>query len=124
MKRYIEIAVDVILAFAAYYWLGWIGFALWALFVMSWLMLQAIDNQHLTMKLLSQMLLRLPDRCAFCHREIVDEGGVFDEEGIYHEKCSDALFSLEEHRRIAGVPYREAIQVAKPRTQKNAADAP
>jgi hypothetical protein len=34
---------------------------------------------------MNTLLSRLSDRSAFCHREIVDEGGVLDEDGIYHE---------------------------------------
>jgi hypothetical protein len=52
-----------------------------------------------------------------CHREIVDEGGVFDEEGIYYEKCLDKLDSLEELRKEAGVSAREAIHRPRPISQ-------
>jgi hypothetical protein len=114
LKQYIEMAVDVAVAFAAYYWLSWVGFALWVFFVMSRFCIQLISNQQVMMKTL---LSRLPDRCAFCHREIVDEAGVFDEEGICHAKCSEMLFSLEEHRKIAGVSSRDAIHKPQPRSQ-------
>ncbi len=112
MKRYVEIAVDVAVAFAAYYFLGWIGFALWTLFVVSWFATKLISNQQVIMKTL---LSRLPDRCAFCHREIVDEGGVFDDAGIYHGACLDKLESLEELRKETGVSSAEAIH--KPRVR-------
>ena len=62
------------------------------------------------------LLSRLPDRCAFCHREIVDEGGVFDEQRIYHAACSDKLESLEGLRKEAGVPLSEAIHKPKAKT--------
>jgi hypothetical protein len=115
-KRYAEIAeivIDVAVAFAAYHWLGWIGFSLWVLFLGCWFVRQLVSDQHVIMKAL---LSRLPDRCAFCHREIVDEGGVFDENGIYHEKCLDKRDSLEAHRKEAGVQAHEAIHRPQPRT--------
>ncbi len=114
-KRYLEIAIDAVLAGAFYHFLGWIGFALFAFVAVSWFCLQLIDAQNVTMKTL---LSRLPDRCAFCHREIVDEGGVFDEDGIYHAACSEKLESLEGLRKEAGVPSSQAIH--KPRFVKKA----
>jgi len=51
-----------------------------------------------------------------CHREMVDEGGIVDEEGIYHEACMDKLESLEELRKEAGVPSLEAIHKPKVRS--------
>ncbi len=113
LKRYAEIGADVAIAWVAFRLFGWIGLALWALFVISWFATQLISNQQIIMKTL---LSRLPDRCAFCHREIVDEGGVFDEEGIYHAACSDKLDSLEGLRKEAGVPSAEAIHKPKART--------
>ena len=112
-NRYPEIVIDVVLAGTFYHFWGWIGFALFAFVVLSWFFLQLIDTQNVTMKTL---LSRLPDRCAFCHREIVDEGGVFDEDGIYHAACSDKLESLEDLRKEAGVTSAEAIQ--KPRLRR------
>jgi len=112
-KAYTEIAIDVAVAFAAYYFFGWIGFALWVLFVFSWFAVQLIRDQRTMMQTL---LSRLPDRCAFCHREIVDEGGVFDDEGIYHSACFDKLEGLEDLRIEAGVPSSEAIH--KPRAAR------
>jgi hypothetical protein len=106
LERYVEVVVDVAVGFGAYYFLGWIGLALWALLVMSWLATQLTRNQQIIMKTL---LSRLPDRCAFCHREILDEGGVFDEQSIYHSACADKLESLEELRKEAGVPASEAF---------------
>ena len=86
LKRYVEIGVDAAVACTAYYLFGWIGFAVWAFFVISWFLIQLVGDQRTIM---NTLLSRLPDRCAFCHREIVDEGGVFDEEGIYHKACAD-----------------------------------
>jgi hypothetical protein len=106
LKTYAEIGVGVAIAAGAHYFLGWIGFALWALVVVIWFAVQVISNQKVIMKTL---LSRLPERCAFCHREIVDEGGTFDENGIYHHACADKLESLEDLRKEAGVPYSEAI---------------
>ena len=47
------------------------------------------------------LLSRLPDRCAMCHREIVDESGTTDmdlegETKIYHEACSERLDAMRE----------------------------
>jgi hypothetical protein len=39
----------------------------------------------------------------------VDEGGILDEDSIYHEACLEKLESLEELRKEAGVPLSEAI---------------
>ncbi len=105
-KTYAEVAIDVAVAFVAYYFLGWVGFALWVFFVVSWFAVQLIGYQRTMMQTL---LSRLPDRCAFCHREIVDEGGIFDEDGIYHAACLDKLEALEDLRMEAGVPISEAV---------------
>jgi hypothetical protein len=40
---------------------------------------------------MSTLLSPLPHRCAMCHRELVDEGKIIYQEGIYHEACSDKL---------------------------------
>lgn len=115
LKQYIEIAVDVAFACGAYRLFGWIGFAVWCFFNLSLFASRLMEHQQLISKTL---LSRLPDRCAFCHREIVDEGGTFDEEGIYHEACLEKLDSLEELRKEAGVPYSEAIHRPKPAVMK------
>lgn len=88
LSQYGEIAVDIAVAVAAYYFLHWVGFALWAFFVLCNYGYQ-ITNYQKTM--MNTLLSRLPDRCAMCHREIVDEGGIMDDdgEGIYHENCMD-----------------------------------
>jgi len=108
-----ELVGDAVVAYVAYRLFGWIGFAVWTLFVMTHFLYQLLIVQR-TMS--ATLLSRLPDRCAFCHREIVDEAGVFDEEGIYHQTCSDKLNSLEELREEAGVRYSEAIQRPQPRS--------
>lgn len=113
-KKYLEVAVDSAVAVAAYYIAGWIGLAIWALVVLSYFLVRVLESQE-TIK--RTLLSRLPDRCAFCHREIVDEGGVFDEVGIYHAECSDKLYALEGLRREVGVPRNEAIHM--PRARKS-----
>ncbi len=113
-KRYIEVGVNAAFASGAYYLVGWIGVAGWAIVVISWSLTQLIDDQRIIM---NTLLSRLPDRCAVCHREIVDEGGVVDKEGIYHGACAHKLDSLEELRKDAGVPASEAIHRPRPRTQ-------
>lgn len=119
LKLYIEITVDVAVAYGAYYLFGWIGLSLWALFVISWFLVQVISNQSAAIKNQALILARLPERCAFCHREILDEGGTFDDVGIYHEACIEKLESLEELRKEAGVPFSEAIH--RPRPSKKSA---
>jgi hypothetical protein len=113
LKRYAEIALDVAIGSIGYYYLGWIGLALWALFLICNYLYQMCSDQKIMM---NTLLSRLPDRCAFCHREIVDEGGVFDEDGIYHEACSEKLESLEGLRKEAGVSLSEAIH--RPRLRR------
>ncbi len=110
--QYVEIGLDVLIAFIAYYFGHWIGFALFVFFVFCVFAVQMIQAQKTTM---NTLLSRLPDRCAFCHREIVDEAGSVDAEGIYHNACSDKLEALEDLRKEAGVPSSEAIH--KPRVQ-------
>ncbi len=110
LKRYAELAADAVVAYVAYRLFGWIGFAVWSLFVISRFLAEFVTHQHAIEKTL---LSRLPDRCAFCHREIVDEGGTFDETGIYHDACIEKLEKLEELRKEAGVPASEAIHRPK-----------
>lgn len=98
-RRLAEVALDLAVAVAAYYFLGWIGFALWVFFVASWFGVQLVGYQRTMMQTL---LSRLPDRCAFCHREIVDEGGIVDKDGIYHAACADKLQAPEGLRLEAG----------------------
>ena len=117
LKPYIEVAVDLLLAGAAYHFFGWIGFALFALFEVSLFAANLIAVQRAT---LNTILSRLPDRCAFCHREIVDQGGILDDEGIYHEECIDKLESLESLRKEVGVPLSEAIHLPRRRKARSA----
>lgn len=114
-KTYLEVIIDALVAGTAYYFLGWIGFALWAFFVVSLFAVQLIGAQRTIMQTL---LSRLPDRCAFCHREIVDEGGILDDDSIYHEKCIDKLESLESLRKEVSVPVSEAIHLPRARTAR------
>ena len=95
LRHYGEIALDLTIAVIAYYFLHWIGFALVSLFIVCNYGYQIANYQKTTMQTL---LSRLPNRCAMCHREIVDEGGIIDDdgEGIYHEKCMDKLEALRE----------------------------
>src|ERR1017187_627744 len=90
--QYVEIGFDVLIAFVAYYFGHWIGLALWVFFVFCVFAVQMIQAQKTVM---NTLLSRLSDRCAMCHREIVDEGGIVDGDGIYHEACSDKLQVLK-----------------------------
>jgi hypothetical protein len=112
LKRSIGIALGAVVAYAAYYLFGWIGLAIWAVIVITWFATQLISNQQVIM---NTLLSRLPDRCAICHREIVDEGGIFDEEGIYHEACLEKIESLKELRIEAGEPSSGATHKPKVR---------
>lgn len=113
LKRYVEIGADAAATYVAYYLFGWIGLAFWAVFLICWFATQLIGNQQV---IINTLLSRLPDRCAFCHREIVDEGGILDEDSIYHDACLEKLESLEELRKEAGVPLSEAIHRPKLRS--------
>jgi hypothetical protein len=95
VKGLIEVVTDAAVAGSAYYFFGWIGVAIWTLFVIGMFCTQMISNQRL---ILDTMLERLPVRCAFCHREIVDQGGILDGKLVYHEACID---KLESHRGAA-----------------------
>jgi hypothetical protein len=55
-KRYIELTLVAAVAGGAYYLFGWIGFAVWSLFVMSLLATHLIDSQHIIMKTLQSRL--------------------------------------------------------------------
>ncbi len=56
LKRYVEIGMNVTVACVVF---GWIGFALWALIVISWFATQLSSNQQTIMKtLLSPKLCR------------------------------------------------------------------
>ena len=111
-KKYLEVGLNAAVAVGLYYLFGWIGVVAWAFFVAVLFLSQLLTNQQAILRILTS---RLPDRCAFCHREILDEGGIFDEEGIYHAACIDKRDSLEEHRRIAGVPSSESIHKPQPK---------
>ena len=84
LKRVLEVAIDVLFASLAYYAFGWVGFAVAGLFIISYLLLQIVQATTNTANILAS---RLPDRCAVCHREIVDEGGILSEDSICHERC-------------------------------------
>lgn len=115
-ERWLGMAIRGAIAYAAYRLFGWIGFGIWVFVATFELLLQLVERQ----KTISDTLLsRLPDRCAFCHREIVDEGGVIDKDRIYHDACAEKLDSLEELRKEAGIPSREAIN-GQPKIKKAA----
>jgi hypothetical protein len=113
MKRFVGIGAEAAVAYLAYYLFGWIGVTVWAVFLIGCYATQLTSNQRIIM---NTLLSRLPDRCTFCHREIVDEGGIIDEDSIYHEACLEKLESLEQLRKEAGVPLSEAIQRPKVRS--------
>jgi hypothetical protein len=102
LRRNLEIGGDVVVAAVAYYLFRWPGLALWAFFVFCRYLAELIFTQRMVM---NTLLSRLPDRCAVCHREIVDEGGIIDEDGesIYHGACMDKLGARREARRKAKV---------------------
>jgi hypothetical protein len=110
---FLEVGADVLIALVAYRFFGWIGFAVAVLFVFGLVAVQLIGIQR---NMMNTLLSRLPDRCAFCHREIVDEGGILDDDSIYHEKCIDKLESLESLRKEAGGPISQAIRLPRSRT--------
>src|SRR5438045_3306844 len=97
-KQYLEVGSDLLVVSIAFYFGQWFGFALAIVFLAS------VYGYRVLMILTTTrdvLLSRLPDRCAMCHREIVDEGGMIDEdlEGetkMYHEACSEKLDAIKE----------------------------
>lgn len=112
VKRYIEAAIGASFAYVGYSLFGWIGLVVCVVFLILLFAGEVVRNQQMIINTLNS---RLPDRCVFCHREIVDEGGLIDVEGTYHEACAEKLESLEELRKEAGVPLSEAIHRPRPR---------
>jgi hypothetical protein len=97
-KSYVSIAGDALTVFIAFYFGRWIGFALAVFCIGSLYALRMEAIQETTRNVL---LSRLPDRCAMCHREILDEPGVlehdfFDELKTYHESCGEKLDAMKE----------------------------
>lgn len=96
-KQYAGIGGDLLAVIVAYAIGKWLGFALAVLCIASIWAYQIMMTLETTRNVL---LSRLPDRCAMCHREIVDEGGVLDfdledELKIYHEACADKLEEIK-----------------------------
>jgi hypothetical protein len=97
-RQYIEIGGDVIAAVIAYAIGHWLGFTIAVLCIACVYAHKAVMILQTTRDVL---LSRLPNRCAICHREIVDEGGVtdLDREGqlrIFHAACSDKIDAIRE----------------------------
>lgn len=90
-KQCAAIGGDLLVVSVGFYFGRWFGFALAVVFVASVYGYQIVRALETTRDVL---LSRLPDRCAMRHREIVDEGGVVNGEGIYHEACSDKLEAI------------------------------
>jgi len=101
-KQVASIAFDLLVVCVAYYFWHWFGFALAVFFFASVHVLEALTIMQTTRDVL---LSRLPDRCAMCHREIVDEGGIMDDdlEGelrIYQEACHEKLESIKSREKL------------------------
>lgn len=97
-KHYAAIGGDLLAVFIASMVGKWIGFAFAVLFVVLVLAYQTLMILQTTRDVL---LSRLPDRCALCHREILDESGTLrrDFEGelkMYHQTCCERLDAMEE----------------------------
>jgi len=97
-KDYIEIGGDVTAAVIAYAIGHWLGFAIAVLWIACVYAHKAVMILQTTRDVL---LSRLPDRCAICHREIVDGGGVtdFNLEGelkIFHAECAAKIEAMKE----------------------------
>jgi len=100
-KSYASIVGDLLIAAIAFYFGRWIGFALAALFIVS---VYALRMEAILGTTRDVLLSRLADRCAMCHREIVDEGGVMeydteDELKIYHADCAEKLDAMKGKER-------------------------
>ena len=95
-KQFAAIGFNLLFVSAVFYFGRWFGFALAVVLLASAYCYQILTTLQATR---DALLSRLPDRCAMCHREIVDEGGVIDtDEGetkIYHEACSDKLDAIK-----------------------------
>jgi membrane protein implicated in regulation of membrane protease activity len=88
--RALDIGFELFLAFLAYKFLGWVGFALFALLLI-------LRFAHRLAEQLDTVASRLPELCTVCHRAIVDEGGVVRAGGgLYHAVCSDKLDKIVE----------------------------
>jgi hypothetical protein len=96
-KHYAAICSCLLLVSVMFYFGHWFGFALAVVF------LALVYGYQVLMALQAiRDVLRssLTERCAMCHREIVDEGGVIgqDLEGatrLYHSTCSDKMSELK-----------------------------
>ena len=113
-KQHVEIGGDVLAVVVAFAFGRWIGFALVVVLLGLVYAYKALMILQTTRDVL---LSRLPDRCALCHREILDEPGAldYDFEGdlkTYHDACSEKLDAMREkdkavakageHRRSSG----------------------
>jgi hypothetical protein len=97
-RQYVEISGDLIAAVVAYVIGHWLGFAIAVLCITCVYACKALLILRTTRDVL---LSRLPDRCAMCHREIVDEGGVTGldlgaELRIFHVACADKINAMKE----------------------------
>jgi hypothetical protein len=97
-KQYAEIGGDVLAIIVASYFGKWPGFAFAVVVIFLVYSYKALMILQTTRDVL---LSRLPDRCAMCHREILDDPGVldrdFDDElKTYHEACSERLDAMKQ----------------------------
>ena len=100
-KQFAAIGFDLLVVCVAFYFGQWFGFALAVFFFACVYGYQTLMILQTTRDVL---LSRLPDRCAMCHREIIDEGGTIDtdlddELKIYHEACSDKLDAIKKRHQ-------------------------
>lgn len=96
-KQYAEIGGDVLAIIVALYFGKWPGFALAVVVIFLVYAYKALMILQTTRDVL---LSRLPDRCAMCHREVLDDPGVLDRDlddelKNYHEACSERLDAMK-----------------------------
>jgi|SRR5689334_11163853 hypothetical protein len=97
VERWVGMAVRGAIAYVAYRLFGWIGFGVWVFAVVFEMLIQIVDKQKSILTALEERLTR---RCAMCHKEIVNEGGVIHENGrVYHDACSEKIDEMEERER-------------------------
>jgi hypothetical protein len=101
-KQYAAIGGDLLAVIVAYVIGKWLGLALAVFFIASVWGYQIMMTIETTRNVL---LSRLPDRCAMCHREVLDEPGTtdFDLEGelrIYHDACAEKLDAIKEREKL------------------------
>jgi hypothetical protein len=113
-KDYAEIAGDFVGVCVAFLLGHWLGFAL-AIALLA--LVYGYKALMLLQTIRDVLLSRLSERCALCHREILDEPGILDHDfeeelKIYHEGCAERLDAM----KLKGKHVAEASRYRDSRT--------